>query len=56
MSEQQNCEHKWVHMRKEENVEVGYRQWKAVDRFYCEKCLEQKTVRSEIPERRSHAW
>lgn len=50
------CQHKWVHLRKEDPKEVGYRRWKNVDRFYCEKCLDQKTVETDQEERRSHAW
>lgn len=52
------CEHKWVHLRKEADREIGYRKWVNADRFFCEKCLEQKTVESEIETERyrSHAW
>ena len=42
------CEHKWVHLRREENKEIRWHVWAMVDRFYCEKCLEQKTVETEI--------
>lgn len=52
----QHCEHKWVHLRKEEDKEVRYRKWVMVDRFYCEKCLEQRTTEQPIEERRSYAW
>lgn len=50
------CDHKWVHLRNEGTTEVGYRMWKQTDLFYCEKCLEQKRILSDIPEKRSHAF
>lgn len=50
------CEHKWVHLRREKDREVGYRKWVNIDRFFCEKCLVQKEVESEMSERRSYAW
>ena len=50
------CEHKWVHLRKSDTYEQGYRRWWFDDVFFCEKCLQQKTVSQEIVERRSNAW
>lgn len=51
------CEHKWVFLRDEGTIEVGYRHWRKVDLFYCERCLDQRRIESDIPERRSsHAW
>lgn len=52
-NDKQACEHKWVHLRCEGTVEIGYRRWAQVDLFYCEKCLEQKRIEAEKPERRT---
>ena len=51
-----NCEHKWVFLRKSDTYEYGYRKWYWDDVFFCEKCLEQKTIQNEVKERKSHAW
>ena len=56
MTDAEPCDHKWVHLRNEGTTEVGYRHWKQTDLFYCEKCLEQKRILSDIPEKRSHAF
>ena len=41
------CEHKYVHLDTSRNCESqrhGYnKQWKRIDRFFCEKCLEIET-------------
>jgi len=50
------CAHKWVHLRKTEPYESGYRRWVWDDVFFCEKCLEHKSITNEVPERRSHAF
>lgn len=42
------CAHKWVFLRKEENKEIRWHVWATVDRFFCENCLEQKTIETEV--------
>lgn len=57
MTDRTACEHKWVHLRDEGTTEVGYRNWKKVDLFFCEKCLDQKRIESDMPEKRSYgSW
>lgn len=51
------CEHKWVFM--ETAKQVGYigsystpsKEWRRIDRFYCEKCLEIKEIKKTVPGR-----
>ncbi|MFA5322132.1 MAG: hypothetical protein WC373_05605 [Smithella sp.] len=50
------CEHKWVYMetvrRHAKTASPGYSaqiDWKRVDRFYCEKCLEVKELTKTAP-------
>lgn len=52
----QPCEHKWVHLRKSDNYEVGYRTYGYDDTFFCEKCLQEKVIQKELPERPRHGW
>ncbi len=54
--EPQECEHKWVHLRKSDIYEYGYRKYRFDDVFFCEKCLAQKSIVNDIEERRSHAF
>jgi hypothetical protein len=46
-----DCDHKWVHLesiKKEDGISYTYcTSLKKVDRFFCEKCLEQKEVVKE---------
>jgi len=53
---EETCEHKWVHLRKTETYENGYRRWFWDDVFFCEKCLAQRNVTNAVEERRSHAF
>ena len=46
------CVHRWVFIESicKEEPGTGYQScWKRVDRFFCEKCLEQKDVESRPP-------
>jgi hypothetical protein len=48
----QGCEHKWVLMEtvKQQGYSgYGSQQWKRIDRFYCEKCLEIKELVKTAP-------
>lgn len=50
------CEHKWVFLRSEGTEECGYRRWRTVDVFFCEKCLEQRVVRNDLVEKVQSRW
>ncbi len=50
------CEHKWVFMetvkQRGERASFGIspqKEWKRIDRFYCEKCLEIKELTKTAP-------
>lgn len=52
------CEHKWVFIDSIYGSESGTYQigWKRLDRFFCEKCLQQKEVKKEEWNRETPAW
>ena len=54
--EQDKHEHKWVHLRKSEIYETGYRRWSYDDIFFCEKCLEEKKISKEVEERKNYNY
>jgi hypothetical protein len=43
------CEHKWVFMETVKQAGISAysetRNWKRIDRFYCEKCLEIREIK-----------
>lgn len=48
MSDQPQCKHKWVFLRDAGEREKGYSRWVHVDVFFCEKCLAQREIETEI--------
>ena len=53
------CEHKWVYLDSvKRNEDSGAYQihWTKTDRFFCEKCLEQKQVTKDEWSRERPAW
>lgn len=54
MMDAKPCGHKWVFLRKSETYEVGYRKWAHDDTFFCEKCLEYKTVQVDHGQKEQH--
>lgn len=47
MPKKQPCNHKFVHMetvKKEGHPLCKTLEWKRIDRFYCEKCLEIRSI------------
>ena len=53
-----DCEHKFVHLDTiRKNYADGWgTNWILVDRFYCEKCLEEKEVKKEKWSRERPEW
>ena len=51
-----NCDHKFIFLRKSETYEVGYRKWAHDDVYYCEKCLEYKTIQVSHEEKPQYRW
>lgn len=40
------CEHKYIHLETKthkENRTFGMPEWKRIDKFYCEKCLDEQS-------------
>ena len=54
----EKCEHKWVFLETKRIYDhQGYNDnFVRIDRFYCEKCLEQKDVRREGYSRATPEW
>jgi len=54
----QECKHKWVHLETIKRVEShGYQsEYIKIDRFFCEKCLEQKETRKSEYSRETPEW
>lgn len=52
------CDHKYIFIESKKKTEEGSYQigWKRVDRFYCERCLEQREVVKEEWSREAPAW
>lgn len=58
MTEQKDCEHKFVFMDSSKKMESGTYQthWIKVDRFFCEKCLHYETVKTSEWDRDPPEW
>jgi hypothetical protein len=54
----ENCEHKFVHLEtiKKDKYDRDCVSYLRIDRFYCEKCLEQKEIRKEELRRERPEW
>lgn len=52
------CDHKWVHLETIKRIGSGSYQSEYIktDRFFCEKCLEQKDIRKEEWSRDKPDW
>lgn len=52
------CEHQWVFIESKYSSDPGAYQicWKRLDRFYCQKCLEQKEVKKQEWDREKPEW
>lgn len=52
----QPCEHKWVHLRRSDNYEIRWHVWGWDDIFFCEKCLQERVIQKETPERTRYGF
>ena len=55
---QMECEHKFVHLEtiRKDYYDSGCTHFLRIDRFYCEKCLEEKEVKKESWCRNTPEW
>ena len=58
MTDKNNCDHKFVHLEtiRKDKYDRDCTDYLRIDRFYCEKCLEQKEIRKEELRRERPEW